>query len=69
MLESKHCNLVVATTALTLFCGRIWHSHPHTSVSLGHRPSPRLGTENTLIALPAKLGVEERVELVSLNLL
>lgn len=39
------------------------------SVPLRHGSGPGLGTEYALIALPAQLRVEERVELVCLNLL
>ena len=39
------------------------------SVPLCHSSGPGLGTEDALIALPTQLRVEERVELVCLNLL
>lgn len=39
------------------------------SVPLCHGSGPGLGTEDALIALPTQLRVEERVELVCLNLL
>ena len=39
------------------------------SVSLSHRSSPGLWTEDTLIAMPAQFGVEEQVVLICFNLL